>query len=116
MQGLPLLSEIFPDHWLFSDHPNADEMDDPTGQSQMHRWFRLQRSVYASAVASEDEHNHSGLSGAIQWVPHAEHLKAATALEATWLNDHKVPEDCQDPVAARARIRNYHRANSNPQV
>lgn len=106
MQGLPLLSEIYPDHWLFEDHPHAFDMADPTSDSKLHRFIRLQRAVYASAVSCEDGHLASGMHGPVPWEPSRNHIREAKIIGATWLTDHKVSEKQLDPVAARARDRN----------
>lgn len=106
MQGLPLLSQLYPSHWLLKDHPAADAMDDPTSDSDMHKWIRFARKVHSGAVAAEDEHTGAGLAGAPQWSPSASLRREGNAIEVTWLSDLKVPEASRDPAAAFARKKN----------
>jgi hypothetical protein len=50
VQCLPLLRHVYPEHWLFSEHPTLRDLSDGelVGGAHLERWEELQWDVYCS--------------------------------------------------------------------
>lgn len=107
MQAMPILKLLYPNHWLFVDHPlySVENVCDWTVHDERwEAWCRLVIMVFASAVEHEDQFFRDQLSDAMpMWMPNSHMKLLAKRLGATWLHDRAIKGKDLDPAAEIAR-------------
>jgi hypothetical protein len=104
MQCIPLLRHMYPEHWLFSQHPTLRDLSDGelAGGAHLEQWEELQWDVYCSVQEHIDcfqgHHTHS----LPPYVPPDSLRKRAKDLYACWVTDSSLKDIERNPLRSLA--------------
>jgi hypothetical protein len=104
VQCLPLLRHVYPEHWLFSEHPTLRDLSDGelVGGAHLERWEELQWDVYCSVqehiTCFQGHHTHS----LPPYDPPSSLRTRADELQVRWVTDSSLTEIERNPLRSVA--------------
>lgn len=111
LQGLPILQQLYPGHWIFSEHPSIVALQDCTEpdstEAMWGRWSTLQWETFCSVSEHLKNYELSGMHAAIPLYSPPPTLKQlAEETRSRWTQWERTPEAKLNPCQ---RVATLHR-------